>query len=228
MAATINVTVEVAFDGSTFVDISQFVNRASVTYGRSRLLDEMTSGHCQVVVDNRTNWITPGHSDSTYGATQLINREIRIRSVVSGGSDSYPTYLWRGLLTDLDYQAGQNTSTVTMTSVDGFDRLAKTSITSETFAAQYTGVRLEAILDLVDYPDSADPLDRDIDLGFVEAVAASGVTNNTLDYLQQLTRTESGRFLVNHAGTPSSTNKGGILSFYARNATTTESSSRTR
>ena len=81
-------------------------------------------------------------------------------------------------------------------------------------------MRAEAILDLatVDYPDQADPLDREIDLGFAKAIAASGVTTTALDYLQQLTRTESGRFLVNHAGTPSTVNKGGILSFYARNA----------
>ena len=218
MAATVVVTVEVAFDGSTFIDISQFVRRAQVRYGRKKLLDENFAGASQVWVDNRTNWITPGHSDSTYGNTQLINREIRIRSVGTGGSDSYPTYLWRGFVTDLDYQAGQGTSTVVISSVDGFDKLAKTQILADNFDAAFTGVRVAEILDDVNYPDSSDPDDRDIDLGYTEAIAATGVTATALDYIQKLTRTESGRFVVNHAGTPSSTNKGGILHFYARNA----------
>ena len=218
MAATIVVTVEVAFDGSTFTDISQYVRRASIRYGRKKLLDQIGAGACQVVVDNTGNEFTPGHSDSTYGNTQLINREIRISSAVTGGSDSYSTYLWRGFLTDVDYQAGQSTSTVTISSVDGFDKLAKASILDTTYAEQYTGVRTAAILDAVGYPDEADPLDRDIDLGYTEAVAASGVDATALDYIQKLTRTESGKFLVNHAGTPSATNFGGVLHFYARNA----------
>ena len=218
MAATIVVTVEVAFDGSTFTDISQYVRRASIRYGRKKLLDQIGAGACQVEVENSTNWLTPGHSDSTYGNTQLINREIRISSAVTGGSDSWSTYLWRGHLTDLDYTAGQSTSTVTISSVDGFDKLAKASILDSTYAEQYTGVRVAAILDAVGYPDEADPLDRDIDLGYTEAVAASGVDANALDYIQKLTRTESGKFLVNHAGTPSATNFGGVLHFYARNA----------
>ena len=221
MAATVVVTVEVAFNGSTFVDISQYVRRAQVRYGRKKLLDDTFAGTSQVTVDNRTNWLTPGHSDSTYGATQLINREIRIRSTVTGGSDSYPSYLWRGFVTDLDYRAGQSTSTVTISSVDGFEKLAKTQILDKAFAEAFTGVRVAEILNFsgVDYPDETTPAnDRDIDLGYTKAIAASGVTANTLDYIQKLTRTESGRFLVNHAGTPSATNKGGVLNFYARNA----------
>ena len=72
MAATVAVTVEVAFDGTTFVDITQYVRHVGLTYGRQRLLDEFGAGSCSIEVENRTNWITPGHSDSTYGNTQLI------------------------------------------------------------------------------------------------------------------------------------------------------------
>ena len=78
------------------------------------------------------------------------------------------------------------------------------------------------ILDLatVDYPDESTPDDRDIDLGFVSLTSVSGLTSNALDYLQKISRSENGRFLVNHAGAPSATNFGGILQFYARNAET--------
>ena len=225
MAATITVTVEVAFDGSTFIDVSQYARRVTIKYGRERLIeDAFQAGSATIEVDNRTNWLTPGHSDSTYGNTQLINREVRVRSVVSGGADSYATYQWRGFITDLNYVAEQSTSTVFITSVDGFSRLASASIYNQTFSEEYTGLRVANVLDLasVDYPDESDPLDRDIDYGSIKASAASGVTATALDYIQQLARTENGRFLINQAGTPSATNFGGVASYYAVNASTVD------
>jgi hypothetical protein len=221
--ATIVVKVEVQFDGTSWTDISDRTTKAKIRYGRRRILDEFSTGTATVVVDNRDNYLTPGHSDSTMGNTQLINRQVKISGRVTGGSDSYNTYLWRGFISDVDYQAGQSTSTVTIRTVDGFDRLAKTSIFNQGFAEQYTGVRIAAILDLasVDYPDGTSPLDRQIDLGAIKATAtSSNVTANALDYCKQLARTENGRFLVNHAGTPSATNKGGVLSFYEINNAT--------
>jgi len=222
MAATIAVTVEVAFDGSTYTDISQYVRHVGITYGRQRLLDEFGAGSCSIEVENRNNWLTPGHSDSTYGNTQLIDREVRVSSAVTGGSASYPTYLWRGRITDLNYLAEHDTSTVYISSVDGFDRLAKASIYDEAFAESYTGILVDDILDLatVNYPNGTNPVDRNIDFGAIKAVAATGVTATAIDYIQQLARTENGRFLVNHAGTPSATNKGGVLTFYAVNSPT--------
>ena len=221
--ATIVVKVEVQFDGTTWTDISDRTSRARIKYGRRRILDEFSTGTATITVDNRDNYLTPGHSDSTMGNTQLINRQLKVSARVTGGSDSYNTYLWRGFISDVDYQAGQQTSTVTIRTVDGFDRLAKASIYNQAFAAQYTGVRIAAILDLasVDYPDGTSPLDRQIDLGAINTTATtSNVTANALDYCKQLARTENGRFLVNHAGQPSATNKGGILSFYEINNST--------
>jgi hypothetical protein len=224
--AQITVTVEVQFDGTNWVDISNRTTRARIGYGRKRTLGQFSTGTATVSIDNRDNYLTPGHSDSTYGNTQLINRQIKVSARVTGGSDSYNTYLWRGFISDVDYQAGQSSSTVHIRSVDGFSKLAQTSIFNQSFAQAYTGVRIAQILDLstVDYPDGTSPLDRDINLGSIKAVATgSNVTDTALNYLQDLARTENGRFLVNHAGTPSATNKGGILSFYSANSGTTTS-----
>ena len=220
MAARILVKVQVKFDGTNFNDISAYVTRASVRYGRKKLLDQIGAGVATIEVDNSGGEFTPGHPGAAYGDSQLINREIRISSEVVGGTDSYATYLWRGFISDVDYRAGHQTSKVSITSIDGFDKLAKVDILDQTFTEAYSGVRVAEILDLasVDYPDESSPLDRDIDLGYTKAIAASGVTATALDYLQKLARTESGRLLVNHAGTPSATNFGGILTFYARNA----------
>jgi hypothetical protein len=218
MAATIMVKVEVKFNGTDFNDITQFCEQIQLSYGRSAILQDFSSGGASLFVDNSGGEFTPGHPGASYGNSQLINREVRISSEVVGGSDAYATFLFRGVITDVNYSAGFNTSQVQFVISDGFDRLATASIYSQSFAAQFTGVRVAAILDLagVDYPDGTG--DRDIDLGVANCVAASGVTAGALDYLQQLTRTENGRFLCNHAGTPSATNFGNVLSFYARNA----------
>ena len=224
--AQITVTVEVQFNGTDWVDISNRTTRARIGYGRKRTIGQFSAGSCQVIIDNRDNYLTPGHSDSTYGNTQLINRQIKVSARVTGGSDSYNTYLWRGFISDVDYQAGQGFSTVTIRSIDGFSKLAKASIFNQSFAQAYTGVRIAQILDLatVDYPDGTSPKDRAIDLGGIQAVATSdNVTDTALNYCQDLARTENGRFVVNHAGTPSATNKGGILSFYEVNSGTTTS-----
>ena len=221
--ATITVTVEVAFDGSTFTDISNRTEKVRIKYGRRRILDEFSTGTTNITIYNGDNYLTPGHSDSTFGNTQLINREVRISAQVSGGSDSYPTYLWRGFISDVDYTAGFSTSTVVIRTVDGFDRLAKASIYDQAFTEAYTGVRIAEILDMasVNYPNSTNPIDRSIDLGSIKATATtSNVTAGALDYCKQLARTENGRFLVNHAGTPSATNKGGILSYFEVNNAT--------
>lgn len=222
---TIVVTTEVDFAGTdTWVDISQYVTRVGISYGRKRILTDASSGSMTVTVENRTNWLTPGHSDSTYGNTQLLNRGVRVSAVTTGGADSYPTYLFRGTITDLDMVAGHDTSQVTIKVVDGFSKLATASIFNENFGLNFTGVRVAEVLDLatVNYPNSTNPKDRDIDLGLIQAQPESGVTATALDYLQQLARTEGGKLLVNHAGLPSATNKGGVLTFLSANSATTD------
>ena len=76
--ATIVVKVEVQFDGSSWTDISDRTTKAKIRYGRRRILDEFSTGTATVVIDNRDNYLTPGHSDSTMGNTQLINRQLKI------------------------------------------------------------------------------------------------------------------------------------------------------
>ena len=87
MAARILVKVEVKFDGTDYNDISAYTRRVAINYGRSHLLeDDFQAGSCTIEVDNTSNDFTPGHSDSTFGNTQLINREVRISSALDSKS----------------------------------------------------------------------------------------------------------------------------------------------
>lgn len=227
MSATIVTTVSVLFDGSTVTDISSRVENVSIAYGRARVLDEFGAGTCTITVDDRDNYITPGHSDSTMGNTQLIGRQVRVSTRVTGGSDSYDTYLFRGFIQDVDYLPGrehQSAKTI-LKCVDGFELLARARFESENFSEQTTSARVTAVLDLasVNYPDSANPNDRTINTGSATCLAQTGISSDALDYLQTVTRTENGRFLINHGGAASSTNFGGVLSFYGQNTAPTAS-----
>tara|TARA_R110000822_G_scaffold3266_5_gene14598 strand:- start:529 stop:1764 length:1236 start_codon:yes stop_codon:yes gene_type:complete len=223
MSATIVTTVQVKFDGSTLTDISDRIISASISYGRQRNLDEFGAGTCTIEIMNRDNFLTPGHSDSAQGNTQLIGREVRISAAVTGGSDSYSSYLFRGQIADVDYEPDVNhqSATTILKCVDNFVRLSRATFTGQSFSAEATSVRATNILDLasVDYPDESNPNDRTIATGAVTCLSASGQAGNALDYLQTIARTENGKIFINHAGTPAATNFGGVLTFTAQNQT---------
>tara|TARA_R110000824_G_scaffold8270_1_gene37317 strand:- start:481 stop:1722 length:1242 start_codon:yes stop_codon:yes gene_type:complete len=227
MTATIVTTVSVLFDGSTVTDISSRVEGLTINYGRARVIDEFGAGFASITVDDRDNFITPGHSDSTMGNTQLIGRQVRISTRVTGGSDSYDTYLFRGFIQDVDYLPGtdhQSAKTI-LKCVDGFELLARAKFESENFSEQLSSLRVTAVLDLasVNYPDESTPNDRTINEGSTTCIAATGVSSDALDYLQVVARTENGRFLINHAGAASSTNFGGVATFFGQNTAPTVS-----
>jgi hypothetical protein len=220
MSATIVTTVQVKFDGSGVTDISDRVISANINYGRQRLLDEFGAGTATLTLRNDDNYITPGHSDSTQGNTQLIGREVRISAAVTGGSDSYSSYLFRGQIADVDYlpSVDHQSARTVLKCVDGFVLLARAKFEGQSFSAETTSTRVTNVLDLasVNYPDESNPNDRSVATGSVTCLSASSQSHNALDYLQQIARTENGKVLVNHAGTPSSTNAGGVLEFIAK------------
>ena len=227
MSATIVTTVSVLFDGSTVTDISNRVEQVEINYGRQRIIDEFGAGSCTITIENRDNFITPGHSDSPQGNTQLIGREVRVSTRVTGGSDSYDTYLFRGQIADVDYIPGNDhqSATTILKCVDGFELLARAKFSGENFVEQVSSARISAVLDLasVNYPNGSSPNDRTINTGSTTLLADSNVTSDALDYLQQITQTENGRFLINHGGAASATNFGGVLSFFGQNSVPTQS-----
>ncbi len=50
MAATIMVKVEIKFDGTDFNDVTQYVQNVSLSYGRSALLEDFSSGGMTITV----------------------------------------------------------------------------------------------------------------------------------------------------------------------------------
>jgi len=221
MSATIVTTVQVKFDGSGVTDISDRVLSANINYGRQRLLDEFGAGTATLTLRNDDNYITPGHSDSTQGNTQLIGREVRISTAVTGGSDSYSSYLFRGQIADVDYVPENNhqSAKTILKCVDGFVLLARAKFEGQSFSAESTSTRVTNVLDLatVNYPDESNPNDRTIGTGTVTCLSASAQSHNALDFLQTIARTENGKIFINHAGSPASTNFGGVLEFVPKN-----------
>ena len=141
---------------------------------------EFGAGSCTITIENRDNFITPGHSDSPQGNTQLIGREVRVSTRVTGGSDSYDTYLFRGQIADVDYIPGNDhqSATTILKCVDGFELLARAKFSGENFVEQVSSARISAVLDLasVNYPNGSSPNDRTINTGSTTLLADSNVT----------------------------------------------------
>ena len=219
MSATIVTTVEVKFSSTGVTDISNRVISANINYGRQRLLDEFGAGTAILTLRKDDNYITPGHSESTMGnLPDLIGSEVRIHASVTGGSDSYSSYLFRGQISDVDYLPNndhQSARTI-LKCCDGFVLLARAKFEGQSFSEETTSTRVTNVLNLasVNYPSES--YDRSIATGSVTCLAASSQSHSALDYLQQIARTENGKILVNHAGTPTSTNVGGVLEFIAK------------
>ena len=112
--------------------------------------------------------------------------------------------LFAGRITDYDYDFGlDGDDTVSVTAADDFYLLAQTVTDTTSLSKQYTGARINAVLDLaeVNYPSGAA---RDIATGTVE-VGGGGDYNlelgqNVLDYLRLVNEAEQGRLFIDREG----------------------------
>ena len=112
--------------------------------------------------------------------------------------------LFAGRITDYDYDFGlDGDDTVSVTAADDFYLLAQTVTDTTSLSKQYTGARINAVLNLteVNYPSGAA---RDIATGTVE-VGGGGDYNlelgqNVLDYLRLVNEAEQGRLFIDREG----------------------------
>jgi hypothetical protein len=110
---------------------------------------------------------------------------------------------------------------------DGLAALAKTELNDVDFVEQVGSARFTAILDnaQVTYPDSSDPVDRDIDTSTITMAAETVAGLQTSTYTSRLAQSEDGAIYCRH-GLPggaaaASTKRGNVLTYKKRYASTT-------
>lgn len=177
------------------VDVTEYVQELTINRGRTDNLQDFNAGTCTVVLNNNDRRFDPSNTASPYidPATNLSGVVPRRKIEVKYGSTS----LFTGRIIDIDIEYSpqpQTLSTVTVKAADDFVRAASTTISAHTPSAELSGARISNILDRaeVNYPAT-----RNISAGTTTLGAYPIAANkNTLDYLQDIARTEQGYLYV--------------------------------
>jgi hypothetical protein len=178
-------------EGTSPVDITSDIFSVTVRRGKSRWLDDIQAGTCNISVENRDR-----DYDPTGGGTYSTDIVPGKRLVIKTGS----TTIFTGGIDDWNLNFTiDGDATATAVASDYLTLLGRTKLDSFTATSQLSGARLEAILDRseVDFPVA----DRDIDAG-VTTLQADTVSAGTdvATYAKLVERTEGGRLFVSADG----------------------------
>lgn len=189
----------------------------TVRRGRSSELDEFQTGSASFVLDNRDRLFDPSYTAGTYYGNLKVLRRFRIRVLYN----SVTYNVFNGFITGWpqNYTVANKEATVPVDLVDGFGLLALATLydaaaftldsatlgvldvnrlgasgAEDLEAEQLSGVRANAVLDALGWPDIA--CDDGLSL-----VTTATPTGNVLDYLRQLEKSEDGFFYMAGDGT---------------------------
>lgn len=175
--------------GDVLEDVSEFLAEVSIDRGKSRELDRFGAGQARISFHNDNRWFDPFYVDSPYYQQIVPTRRV---TITCNGVVQYT-----GFIDDIDlsYNLANTKSYANIICSDSFSRLSSTELDTFTNTAQYSGDRINAILNR---PEVAWPVaDRSIDAGeqFLQADTVSDGTN-TLTYLQTVEQSEPGALFI--------------------------------
>lgn len=186
-SATSGVLDSDVLEGVTPVDITSDVYAIRIDRGRSRWLDDFTSGTCSISLNNRDRKYDP-NGGGTYSNEIVPGKRFRITTastpIFDGVTDDW----------DIEYTLDAD-STASVVISDGFSDLGRTILTETVTTSQLSSDRLTTILDRADvgFPSAK----RDIATG-VTTLQADTIANGTdvATYTQVISRTEGGRVFI--------------------------------
>jgi len=192
-------------DGGTgYADVTSGTRSIRIRRGRRDTSDQFGAGTMNFVLDDTAagGVFNPFANQGPYYDTTNTEPGLAPMRQVRLKRDN--ELLFAGRITDYDYQFGlDGDDTVRVTCSDDFYLLAQTILDDTSTSKQYTGARINAVLDLpeVDYPSGAA---RDIATGTVE-VGGGGDYNLqlgdiALDYLRLVNEAEQGRLFIDREG----------------------------
>ncbi len=186
-SATSGVLDSDVLEGVTPIDITSDVYAIRIDRGRSRWLDDFTSGTCSISLNNRDRKYDP-NGGGTYSNEIVPGKRFRVTTastpIFDGVTDDW----------DIEYTLGAD-STATVVISDGFSDLGRTILTETATSSQLSSARLTTILDRADvgFPFAK----RDIATG-VTTLQADTIADGTdvATYTQLISRTEGGRVFI--------------------------------
>jgi len=201
-----------ADSASDLVDVSNIALRVQTKRGRNRILNKFEAGSASIVLRDDNGDFSPSNVDSPYYGKLVPLRKVRVWADYQDEITLVTTryFIFSGYITSFDtnfVRGFEETSTVTLQCVDGFRLLNNIAITtvSGAGAGQLSGARINALLDVSDYPLSQ----RQIDTGDSALQADPGTSRNLLEAIQLVETSEFGGFFFQKTGT---------ATFYSREA----------
>lgn len=181
---------EFVLGGVAFEDVTSKVRSVSLSRGKNRDLDRFNAGALTVTLNNENRDFDPLYTSSPYFGDIVPRRDVR---VLAGTAVQYV-----GKVLDWNFSYEPNgRQSAELQAADAFTFLAQQVVTAGTATEQFSGARVNAVLDMetVDWPTA----DRDIDTG-ASTLGADVFDGNALSYLQKVEQSEAGLLFIDKQG----------------------------
>ena len=182
---------------SVIVDVSNVVDSIETKRGRNPQADQFQTGTLTMRIVDQNGDFNPQNPAGPYYNLLTPMRKVQITATY--GTVTYP--IFSGFITSYTTTTPKNANDVvysTITAVDAF-RLAQNaqvSTVAGTSAGQLSGARINALLDVIDWPASM----RDVDTGLTTMQADPGTARTSLAAMQTVETSEYGALYVDAAG----------------------------
>jgi hypothetical protein len=193
-----------ADSAADIVDVSDLTLRVQTKRGRNRILNKFEAGSATITLRDDNGDFSPTNTSSPYYGKLVPLRKVRVFADYTDEITSITTryFIFSGYVTSYDtnfVRGFEETSTVTLQCVDGFRLFTNIGISTVagTPAGQLSGARVNALLDLADYPASQ----RAIDTGNSTMQADPGTPRSLIDAIQTVEISEFGGFFFQKTGT---------------------------
>jgi hypothetical protein len=174
--------------GTIFIDITGDVTGFTIRRGKANDIGNFSSGEAVVELNNRNRYYDPTYEASPYYGNIIPKRQVRI------STNSAIQYF--GSVDDWNLAYTSNGDAVaSFVTSDGFAELSNQTLAGGTSVPQFSGARVNAVLNDPDVDWAAD--NRQIDTGSAylgaDVIAAD---TNALSYIQKVEQSELGRFFI--------------------------------
>lgn len=178
------------------IDVTAITRSINIKRGRNVLRDTYEAGSATVRIYDQDGRFNPQNTSSDLYGQLTPLRKLRISAAYNGTS----YYLFSGYTTTYaySYDQAEQVSYVDITAVDAFRlfNLANITTVSAAVAGEYTGQRVDAILDEVSFPNSL----RNIATGNSTVQADPATTRTALNAIINAEFSEQGAFYINTEG----------------------------
>jgi hypothetical protein len=182
---------------AVIVDVSNRINRVETNRGRTALSDLFQTGSLILRLTDQNGDFNPQNTSSPYYTFLTPMKKVQITATYN--NVTYP--IFSGFITSYvtTYpQESEDVATTTIQAVDAFRlaQLAQISTVTGASAGDLSGVRVNEILDEIDWPISM----RDIDTGLTTLQADPGTNRTALQALTTVAESEYGALYVDATG----------------------------